>query len=186
MPTKDSHCSYCGHPYDAYILEAQTWPRTCTNCNSPSFRNPIPVAVVIQPVAIQPVAIQPASDGIVLIRRGIAPEIGKWALPGGYVDYGETWQEAAARELWEETGIKIAPEDVTLMDIMPSSNRVTMPIFGVGPRLAGGQSAGDIVAEFTPSVEATEIMVCTQEDLEAVEWAFPVHREMGMRWFGRK
>ena len=44
---------------------------------------------------------------ILLIERGKYPYIGKWALPGGFMDMGETPEQAAIRELKEETGIII-------------------------------------------------------------------------------
>tara|TARA_Y100000294_G_C8571223_1_gene342878 strand:+ start:594 stop:1034 length:441 start_codon:yes stop_codon:yes gene_type:complete len=44
---------------------------------------------------------------VLLVKRGAPPAIGKWAIPGGSVELGETLQEAAEREILEETGITI-------------------------------------------------------------------------------
>jgi ADP-ribose pyrophosphatase YjhB (NUDIX family) len=46
---------------------------------------------------------------VLLVRRNIEPQIGQLALPGGYMNLGETWQQAGARELFEETGTIIRP-----------------------------------------------------------------------------
>jgi 8-oxo-dGTP diphosphatase len=47
-------------------------------------------------------------DGkILLVKRGIAPSKGLWAIPGGALDLGETLQQAAEREILEETGVVI-------------------------------------------------------------------------------
>lgn len=45
--------------------------------------------------------------GVVLIKRKNEPHKGKWALPGGFVDYGEKVESAAAREAKEETGLRV-------------------------------------------------------------------------------
>ena len=59
-------------------------------------RNPIPTVDII--IAL--------GDGIVLIERANPPH--GWALPGGFIDYGETAEDAAAREALEETGLAVA------------------------------------------------------------------------------
>ncbi|MFC1579950.1 NUDIX domain-containing protein [Thermodesulfobacteriota bacterium] len=69
----------------------------CPNCGNPvvKYRNPLPTVDVI--IAFE--------DGIVLIRRK-NPPLG-WALPGGFVDYGESLEEAAIREAREETSLHV-------------------------------------------------------------------------------
>jgi mutator protein MutT len=49
---------------------------------------------------------------VLLVRRGAAPSMGKWTLPGGLVELGETTEEAVRRELMEECGIAIRPRGV--------------------------------------------------------------------------
>lgn len=46
-------------------------------------------------------------DGVVLVKRKNEPYKGKWAIPGGFVEYGETVEEAAFREAKEETGLRV-------------------------------------------------------------------------------
>jgi mutator protein MutT len=47
--------------------------------------------------------------GVVLIRRGKEPLKGRWSVPGGTVELGETLEEAVVRELREETGLEVRP-----------------------------------------------------------------------------
>lgn len=70
---------------------------TCPNCSSAVkiYKNPIPTVDIIIEI----------ENGIVLIERKNEPK--GWALPGGFVDYGETLEDAAVREAFEETSIRI-------------------------------------------------------------------------------
>lgn len=62
-------------------------------------------------------------EQVLLVKRGKAPFAGKWCIPGGKVEYGETLQQAAEREILEETGIVIkAGEPVYAFDIIDTSN----------------------------------------------------------------
>ncbi|MGA2354172.1 MAG: NUDIX hydrolase [Terriglobales bacterium] len=50
---------------------------------------------------------QPDAPHVLLIRRGTAPLLGEWSLPGGVLECGETLREAVAREVFEETGLRV-------------------------------------------------------------------------------
>jgi mutator protein MutT len=55
-------------------------------------------------------------DGrVLLIRRGKEPLRGRWVIPGGTVEHGETLHQALVREVEEETGVKVRPGEVVLV-----------------------------------------------------------------------
>ena len=59
-------------------------------------------------VAVGAVAVR--DDGsLLLVRRGKAPALGRWSLPGGRVEWAEVLSEALRREVAEETGLEVAP-----------------------------------------------------------------------------
>ncbi len=64
----------------------------------------------------------PSEEGhVLLIRRGTDPYEGYWALPGGFVEVGETLEAAAVREAEEETGLKVEIE--RLVGVYSDPNR---------------------------------------------------------------
>ncbi len=60
---------------------------------------------------------------LLLIRRGNHPDLGKWALPGGFSEAGERIEETAARELEEETSIKMGAKELTLVGVYSKPGR---------------------------------------------------------------
>lgn len=154
-----SHCSYCGARYAA---EAP-WPRACGECRAITYRNPLPVAVAVVPVG----------SALLVLRRNIEPRKGQLALPGGYIEWGESWQQATARELLEETRLAIDPAGVTSFDLHSAPDG-TLLVFGLTPPITPEQFHS---AATTP--EASELVL-----LEApAEMGFPLHNRVVHRYF---
>lgn len=162
-PVRDSHCSSCGAPY----RPTGDWPRTCADCGTTAYRNPLPVAVALLPVR------DAQGGGLVVITRAIEPRLGGTALPGGFIDHGEDWQQAVVRELNEETGIEVSPGQVRLADAL-SSPAGHLLLFGLLPEHAAGN-----LPPSAPTNETTGWHLLR----EPAELAFPLHTEAVRRWF---
>ncbi|MEV0900731.1 NUDIX domain-containing protein [Actinoplanes sp. NPDC049802] len=159
-PDRHAHCSFCG----ARFTPGRPWPRRCTACGEISYLNPTPVAVAVQPVGA----------GLLAVRRGIAPARGRLALPGGFIDVGETWQAAAVRELFEETGVVADPGGVRLFDTVSAPDG-TILVFGLLPAL---RSPADLPpAPGTPETLRREVL-----DGPA-ELGFSIHTAIAARYF---
>lgn len=159
---KNAYCSFCG----AAFPDGLAWPRTCPTCGSISYLNPLPVSVVLLPVD---------ENGLLLIRRTVAPQIGKLALPGGFINVGESWQEAGARELWEETGIRIPPRGIRLFDAQSAPDG-TVLIFGLAPPVRE-----EDLPPFVPTNETSETVIARGP----TELAFSTHTDVARRFWER-
>ncbi len=87
-------CPSCGKDADV------EFPRSirCSHCGYGAYYNPKPVACTIP---------RTADGDVLLLRRGFAPGKGLWTFPGGFVDLGESTEQAATRETMEELCIDV-------------------------------------------------------------------------------
>jgi len=86
-------------------------------------------------------------DGaVLLVKRGKAPSGGKWAIPGGSVELGETLQQAAEREIFEETHIRIrAGEPVYTFDFIERDRQSAIRFHYIIVDLAADYLDGDLI-----------------------------------------
>ncbi|MFI1827619.1 NUDIX domain-containing protein [Streptomyces sp. NPDC020412] len=161
--SENSHCADCGAPYGPVA----GWPRTCPSCGATAYRNPLPVAVALQP------AYDADGTGLVVVTRAVEPEAGRAALPGGFVDHGETWQEAAVRELREETRIEAEAGAVRLADVLSAASGHLL-VFALLPPLP---------AAALPPPEPTAETAGWHLLRGPAELAFPLHTEAAANWF---
>lgn len=129
-------CQVCGHAMEDRFAFGKT-RRACPSCGYIHFRDPKVAAVVL----IE------RDDHVLLVRRAVNPEQGKWALPAGYIDYGEDPREAAVREVREETGLEIEITQLLAVEGAPSKFGASIVIIFAGTVLNGTARPCDDAAE---------------------------------------
>ena len=88
------YCPICGSPLTKRFIEGKQ-RKHCPKCSFVYYENPLPVAL----------AIAVRDRKFLMIKRGIEPKKGIWTSPSGFIESGETSEEACLRELTEETGL---------------------------------------------------------------------------------
>lgn len=98
VPAEIAFCPGCGAALRQQFVAAEGRDRlVCAACSRIHYINPAPVAGVI-----------PVANGrIWLLRRGIEPRRGYWTFPAGFMEMGETVEEAARRETREELNLEV-------------------------------------------------------------------------------
>jgi mutator protein MutT len=112
------------------------------------------------------VVVADETNRILLVRRSAPPQVGKWCLPGGFIELGETPEEAALRELKEETALTGRID--TLLGVATSQSQAHASVLLVSYLIkwwTGHPIAGD---------DASDVAFFTPEDMPEV--AFTTHR----------
>ena len=149
-----NYCSHCGAPVEHLVPPGDNRPRfICRACGLIHYRNP---RVVVGSIPVW-------QNKILLCLRDIEPRRGKWTLPAGYLENGETVKEGARRETVEETGATIENlEPYLLFDIV----RIHQIYLMFRTRLAG--------PECHRTKESAKVRLFSEEEIPWDEIAFPV------------
>ena len=127
-------CPVCGSRLKSLKLKEHEPERlVCSECGYIFYLDPKVVASSVVDL-----------DGkIVLIKRAIRPQAGKWAIPGGYVDQGEKVEAAAQRETEEECGLKTRIK--SLLGVYSYPGRPIVVVVYVAEYMSGDLIVGDEV-----------------------------------------
>ena len=98
-------CPECGELLDIRWVGTESRERlVCPRCNAIRYDNPrVLVSTVVH-----------HEQRLLMCRRAQEPSLGRWDLPSGFVERGESLQAAAARETLEEAGVRVLPDDMQL------------------------------------------------------------------------
>jgi len=149
------YCSECGQLLDKKIPKASEPERfVCVGCGYIHYQNP---NVIVSCLATW-------KNKALWMKRAEEPRRGYWAVPSGFMELGESLQQAAARELFEETGVGLAPEK--------------MKLYGVGSVGDGMQVYVSFRAEmesadFKAGDESLEVALFSAQELPWDELAYP-------------
>lgn len=162
-------CHRCGDEYP----DVAVWPRVCERCGNRTWRNPTPVPVLIVPV------VDGRRTGLMLIDRALSPQ--GYALPGGFLELGEQWEEGAARELLEETSLIVDPVDVETYAIHSTSTGESVLLFGL---LRRPLTWDEVRSRFAPADGETSgyTVSFSPEDPAVRSIVFPHHRLIAQRF----
>lgn len=154
------HCPSCRSKLEMRLIDNEKERLACTHCQFVFWNNPLPVSV----------AVVPHKDGIVLVKRGVEPRKGTWALPAGFMEAGETPEQGACREAKEEANIDI---------------EIDYPLFSFAPPKAAQVLLFHVAKEIDqtpqPGSDALEARVFPLDALPE-EIAFTSHAEAIQRW----
>jgi ADP-ribose pyrophosphatase YjhB (NUDIX family) len=155
-------CPQCGGPLAKRLIKLGEPERlVCTVCGYVFYIDPKLAAI----------AVIPLDGGIVMVRRAINPGYGLWVAPGGFVDAGETVEDALVREALEEVRLHVRP--VKLLGLHSYAQRRTVVVSYLTQYLGGELAAGD---------EALEARIFARSDIPWEEIAFSSTREALQRF----
>lgn len=149
-------CNQCGSPVTWQTPRGDNRPRfVCSSCLTIHYQNPLIVAGCV-PVW---------GESVLLCRRAIEPRLGFWTLPAGFMENGETMEQAAARETLEEAGAHVQQLNLYLLFDLPHIHQVHVFFRGQLPD-----------AQYAIGTESLEVRLFNQEDIPWGELAFPTTR----------
>lgn len=123
----------------------------CEACDAIHYQNPKIIVGCI-----------PEWDGrILLCRRAIEPQRGRWTLPAGFMENGETTRQAAQRETWEEATARVEVGPLFSLFSLPHINQVYMLY-----------RAALLDLEYAPGTESLEVRLFQEEEVPWEELAF--------------
>ncbi len=155
-------CSTCGNSVEQKIPAGETLLRAvCPACQTIHYQNPKIVAGTIPEW----------EDKILLCRRAIEPRVGLWTFPAGFMELGESTEEAAARETVEEANADIHIHALLGIFSLPQVSQVYVVYRARLQNL-----------NFKPGAESLEVKLVSLQDIPWDKLAFPVIHEALSRY----